>query len=78
MESSQSKTRKTGMHPVTKYRYQVLKGEIQKRCRELIMQICDGEDVRILPGAVSQDHVHMQIEYPPLSINQRLSEATQR
>jgi len=50
---------------VTKYRYQVLKGEIQKRCQELITQICDGEDVRILPGAVSQDHVHMHIEYPP-------------
>jgi len=29
------------------------------------MQICDGEDVRILPGAVSKDHVHMHIEYPP-------------
>jgi putative transposase len=50
---------------VTKYRYQVLKGEIQQRCRELITQICDTEDVRILPGAVSKDHVHMQIEYPP-------------
>jgi len=29
------------------------------------MQICDAEDVRILPGAVSKDQVHMQIEYPP-------------
>ena len=46
---------------VTKYRYQVLKGEIQKRCRELIIQICDAEDVRILQGAVSKDHVHMHI-----------------
>ncbi|MEM7769298.1 MAG: IS200/IS605 family transposase [Cyanobacteria bacterium P01_A01_bin.37] len=50
---------------VTKYRYKVLKGEIQKRCRELIMQICDAEDVRILKGVVSKDHVHMLIEYPP-------------
>jgi putative transposase len=50
---------------VTKYRYQVLKGEIQKRCRELIIQICDAEDVRILKGAVSKDHVHILIEYPP-------------
>jgi putative transposase len=50
---------------VTKYRYQVLKGEIQKRCRELIIQICDAEDVKILKGAVSKDHVHMHIEYPP-------------
>jgi putative transposase len=29
------------------------------------MQICDAEDVRILKGAVSKDHVHILIEYPP-------------
>ncbi len=46
-------------------RYHVLKGEIQKRCRELIIQICDAEDIRILKGALSKDHVHMHIEYPP-------------
>ncbi|MDZ4877958.1 MAG: hypothetical protein CLLPBCKN_007393 [Chroococcidiopsis cubana SAG 39.79] len=50
---------------VTKYRYPVLKGEIQKRCRELIIQICDAEDVQILKGVVSKDHVHMHVEYPP-------------
>ena len=32
---------------ITKYRYEVLKGDIQTRCRELIIQICDAEDVRI-------------------------------
>src|SRR6185503_2836352 len=51
----------------TKYRYPVLKGEVQKRCRELRIQICDAEDVRILKGVVSADHVHMHIEYPPRS-----------
>ncbi len=50
---------------VTKYRYQVLKGEIQKRCKDLIVQICDAEDIRILKGVVSKDHIHMHIEYPP-------------
>ena len=50
---------------ITKYRYDVLKGDIQLRCRELIIQICDAEDVRILKGVVSKDHVHMLIEYPP-------------
>ena len=50
---------------VTKYRYPVLKGAIQQRCRELIIQICDSEDVRILRGVVSKDHIHMLIEYPP-------------
>ena len=49
---------------VTKYRYKVLDGDIQKRCRELLIQICDSEDVRILSGVVSKDHVHMHVEYP--------------
>jgi putative transposase len=50
---------------VTKYRYPVLRGDIQKRCRELIIQICDAEDVRILKGVVSKDHVQVHVEYPP-------------
>ena len=50
---------------VTKYRYSVLKDEIQKKCRDIIVQICDAEDIRILKGVVSKDHVHMHIEYPP-------------
>jgi putative transposase len=49
---------------VTKYRYPILQGDIQIRCRSLIMQICDTEDVTILKGVVSKDHVHMHIEYP--------------
>ena len=50
---------------VTKYRYHVLEGDIQKRCRELVIQVCEGEEVRILKGVVSKDHVHIHIEYPP-------------
>jgi putative transposase len=63
---------------VTKYRYHVLKGDIQKRCRELIIQICDAEDVKILKGVVSKDHVHMHIEYPPSKSVRRLKERTSR
>ena len=56
---------------VTKYRFKVLTGDIQARCRELLIQICDSEDVRILSGVVSKDHIHMHIEYPPsLSISE--------
>ena len=55
---------------VTKYRYEILKGDIQKRCRDIIIQVCDAEDIRILKGVVSKDHIHMHIEYPPsLSIS---------
>ena len=60
---------------VTKYRYHVLKGDIQKRCRELLIQICDSEEVKILSGVVSKDHVHMHIEYAP---KQSISEIVKR
>ena len=49
----------------TKYRYVVLKGEVQVRCRDLIRQVCDSLDVRILKGVVSKDHVHLHVSYPP-------------
>ncbi len=56
---------------VTKYRYHVLEGEIKVCGRDLLRQICDSEDVRILKGVVSKDHIHMHIEYPPkLSISE--------
>ena len=55
---------------VTKYRYHVLKGDVQVRCRDLLVQICNSENVKILKGVVSKDHVHMHIEYSPsLSIS---------
>lgn len=67
---------------ITKYRYHVLSGDIQKRCRELLIQLCDSEDVKILKGVVSKDHVHMHIEYPCKSsvseIVKRLKGATSR
>lgn len=64
--SSHSVTRLTAhVVWVTKYRYEVLTGDIKARCRDLLVQICDAEDVRILKGVVSKDHVHMHIEYPP-------------
>ena len=50
---------------VTKYRYKVLEGDIKIRCRTLIKQICDSEDISILSGVVSTDHVYLHIEYPP-------------
>jgi putative transposase len=54
----------------TKYRYKVLGGDIQLRCRDVIRQVCDTLDVRILKGVVSKDHVHLHVSYPPkLSIS---------
>src|SRR5690554_579950 len=54
----------------TKYRYPVLHGDLQHRCRDLLIQICNSENVHILKGVVSKDHIHMHVEYPPsLSIS---------
>lgn len=50
---------------VTKYRYKILTGDIQQRTREIITQICDAEDVKIISGVVSHNHIHIHIEYPP-------------
>lgn len=50
---------------ITKYGYKVLKGDVQKRCRELILQDCKSLDIKILKGVVSKDHVHLHIEYSP-------------
>jgi putative transposase len=37
----------------------------------LIRQICDANDIVILKGRVSKDHVHLYISYPPkLSVSE--------
>jgi putative transposase len=55
---------------ITKYRYHVLQGDVQHRCRDILRQICNALDIKILKGALSKDHVHMHISYPPkLSIS---------
>ena len=50
---------------ITKYRKPVLTGEVGLRVRELIRQVCRDEDVEIIKGAVSKDHVHLFVSIPP-------------
>ena len=50
---------------ITKYRKPVLVGELAKRTRELIRQICKGMDVEIISGHISKDHVHLFLSVPP-------------
>ena len=40
-------------------------GEVAKRTRELLRQICKSHDVEILKGHISKDHVHMFVSVPP-------------
>ena len=49
----------------TKYRYSVLTKEVGQRIRNLITQICESNDIEIIKGRVSKDHVHLYISYPP-------------
>ena len=50
---------------VTKYRYQVLKGDIGLKARELIRQTCQAFEIEIIKGVVSKDHVHLFVSAPP-------------
>ena len=54
----------------TKYRYQVLEGQIRLRVRDIIRQVCAENGVDIIKGVLSKDHVHMFVSVPPkLSIS---------
>jgi len=50
---------------ITKYRKPVMTGELARRVRELIRQICTEMDVEIIRGHVSRDHVHLLVSVPP-------------
>jgi len=50
---------------ITKYRYPVLVGDIQVRCREILRQVCNTLDIQILKGVVSKDHIHLHVSYRP-------------
>ena len=49
----------------TKYRYNVLTKEVGKRVRDIIRQVCESNDIQIIKGRVSKDHIHLYISYPP-------------
>ncbi len=50
---------------ITKYRYQVLRGELRERVRAIIRQVCAELGVTIVKGVLSTDHVHMFVSIPP-------------
>ena len=50
---------------LTKYRYHVLKGDLAARARDLIRRICVEENVEILKGTVSSDHIHILVSIDP-------------
>ncbi|MFH1207339.1 MAG: IS200/IS605 family transposase [Patescibacteria group bacterium] len=50
---------------ITKYRYKILTGAVGQRAKDLIRRICVEENVEILSGVVSPDHVHISISLDP-------------
>jgi putative transposase len=50
---------------VTKYRHDVLTGEIGERTREIIRQCCFARDLTIIKGSVGKDHIHLLVSCPP-------------
>lgn len=44
----------------------MLRGEVAERTREVLRQVCLSQDLHILQGHVSADHVHMLVSCPPL------------
>ena len=50
---------------VTKYRKSVLGGEVGLRLRHLVREICLANDIEIVQGSISPDHVHVLLSCPP-------------
>jgi len=67
---------------ITKYRKPIMRGDIGERVRDLIREVCLSNDVEILKGHVSKEHVHIFVSVPPhLSVSklvQRIKGRTSR
>ncbi len=50
---------------ITKYRKKVISGIIAERVRELIREICKANDVEMIKGHVSKEHIHIFVSVPP-------------
>jgi len=48
----------------TKYRYEVLGGDVGLRCRELLREIAQSKEMVIYAGSINRDHVHMLTGVP--------------
>jgi len=51
----------------------VLSGAVGTRVRELVREICRGNDIEIVKGHVGKDHVHFFVSVPPyLSVSKMM------
>ena len=55
---------------ITKYRYKILTGDVELKCRDYIREICKAREIRIISGKVGKDHVHMYVKlHPAMSVS---------
>ena len=50
---------------ITKYRKPILVDAVGMRLRELVREVCRTNEIEILEGSVSRDHVHVLLSCPP-------------
>ncbi len=59
---------------MTKYRYEVLGGDVGLRYRELLREIAQSKEMTVYAGSINRDHVQILIGIPP---NLSISKAVQ-
>lgn len=59
---------------ITKYRYQILKGDLGLRVRDIIREVCMACEVKILKGSIGKDHVHLLVSAPPTMAPYKLAQ----
>ena len=64
---------------ITKYRYRVLRGELQGRVRTIIAQVAEEMNIKIVNGVVSSEHIHLLVSIPPhISVSEFVKRAKGR
>lgn len=58
-----------------KFRAKVLTGGVAITCERIIRQTCKNLEVDIIQMAVTEDHVHIFLQYPPRLAPSKISEA---
>lgn len=64
---------------ITKYRYRVLRGELQRRIRTIVAQVAEEMNIKIVNGVVSSEHIHLLVSIPPhISVSEFVKRAKGR
>ena len=60
---------------IPKYRKPALKGDVGRRLRDLIREICHAHEIEVVKGHVRPDHVHLLLNVPPNLAPSRVMQA---